>query len=128
MKKISYLVSVLCMCLAFAACSEDTDRTFYYPTNTEATFAAKTGSYSFGKDDPAEYSITVSRVNTNGNANVEITNNGAEGIFNIPSSIEFVDGENEAIINISFNRSNMEVGKVYPVTIDLPTHISPYLN
>ena len=53
MKKISYLLSVLSICLAFAACSEDTDRTIYYPTNTESTFSSTSGSYWFGVADPA---------------------------------------------------------------------------
>lgn len=122
MKKISYLLSVLAMCLVFTACSEDTDRTMYYPTNTESTFASTSGSYVFGVDDAAEYAITVSRINSNGRATIEITNDDTEGVFIVPATVEFADGELDATINVAFDRSGMQAGTAYSVKISLPAH------
>lgn len=122
MKKISYLLSALSMCLLFVACSEDTDRIFYYPTNTEATFGAAKGSYVFGVDDAAEYNLTISRTNPNGQATIEISNSDTDGLFTIPSTVEFADGESEATINVKFDRSIMAAGVAYDVTVNLPQH------
>ena len=122
MKKISYILSVLSICLAFGACSEDTDRVMYYPTNTESTFTSTSGSYVFGADDPAEYNIVVRRVNPKGEAVIEIANSDTESLFNVPSELKFADGETESTLTVSFNRSSMLPGTAYPVKISLPEH------
>lgn len=121
MKNIKNLWVLVLTVIAFTSCdSNDTDRTFYYPANTEAAFKQNKSAYTFGAEDPDQYTVTVMRGNAEGAASIPVKLSDESGLFNASSAIEFANGELEALITVTFNRQNLETGKAYTITLEIP--------
>lgn len=123
MKKILYSLATALFALSFSACNDnDTEGVYYYAANTEAVFTAKSGSYFFKGDDPAEYTVTLMRSNANGAAAVPVTVTDESGVFNVPSTANFADGSYETTLTVTFDKDGFEIGTPYALGLQLPAH------
>ena len=123
MKKILYSLATALFALSFSACNDnDTEGVYYYAANTEAVFTAKSGSYFFKGDDPAEYTVTLMRSNANGAATVPVTVTDESGVFNVPSTANFADGSYETTLTVTFDKDGFEIGTPYALGLQLPAH------
>ena len=121
MKKILYTLSIVLAISTLCACNDnDTIGVFYYPENSEAIFTSSKSEYFFSPTDTAMYEVTVQRANSKGSAEIELINSDTTGLFTIPESVIFEDGELEATIKVTFLKEQLEVGAPYTIGLQLP--------
>lgn len=108
--------------LGLTACSEDEDYTPGAPRTenaAEVNFEANPGSISLGAAD-TEFTLTVSREKTEGALSVPlIASQSVDGIFTVPATAEFADGEAETEIVVKAS-AGMEIMKEYKLYITIP--------
>ena len=121
MRKLKYFGAVGFIMLSLIACDQNaTEGTIYNATNTEVAFNEASASYIFTSDDPAEFEVSLLRANADGAATVPVTTVDESGLFTVPANAEFADGSYEALIKVSFDRTSLEVGKDYSITLNVP--------
>lgn len=121
MRSIKYFGTACFLTLLLTACDQNaTEGTIYNAANTEVAFEEASANYAFGTDDPAEFDITLLRANANGSATIPLTKEDESGLFTIPANAEFADGVYETTIKVSFDRTQLNVGEDYSVTLSVP--------
>lgn len=121
MKKI--INSIMALMLAFTyACSNDQIGAIYEPGNDKAEFTSSDMKYKFQSADESVITLTVTRINANGSAEVPITATSESDVFNIPQKVTFADGAREATITVSVNYNALVLGENYTLTLNLPKH------
>lgn len=106
MKKISsilYTLLVFMAVIVFHSCSEDeyqaaeqlSNAQVFFPTSNSATINISKSENSFD--------VPVKRMNTEGALSVAITSTGGDGLYVIPSAVDFAEGKNESVITISYD-------------------------
>lgn len=122
MKLNKILFLGLAAALSLTACSDDDDYTAGAPRNENAAgvnFENTPSSVTLGAADES-FTITVSREKTEGALTVPFkVNASVEGIFTVPSSVTFEDGQADAEIEVKASTS-MEIMKAYRLYIDIP--------
>lgn len=125
-----YLYSPLAALLFLApACSDDDDYTPAPPVDDDCMNvyfrSSNVAEYVFEPSDEMAITLTVSRQRTDNAASIPIVVNSKDEVFNIPSSVEFDEGEADAQITIDF--PSIEVKKLCKFDISLPDeYIDPY--
>lgn len=121
MKKILYTLSVVLAVSTFCACDDSDEMGILYnPANTEAIFTSGSSAYFYTSADPGEYSITVQRANSKGNAEVAIELQDETGLFTTSATVLFEDGSLESTLTVSFEKDQLEIGTPYSITLELP--------
>ena len=121
MRKLKYFGAVGFIMLSLIACDQNaTEGTIYNAANTEVAFNEASANYTFTSDDPAEFEVSLLRANADGAATVPVTKVDESGLFTVPANAEFADGSYEALIKVSFDRTSLEVGKDYSITLNVP--------
>ena len=59
-------------------------------------------------DTESSFNISLNRIKTDGELTVNLTLDDASGIYSIPSSVSFADGEDEVSIPVSYDPTKLE--------------------
>lgn len=117
----------------FTACSEDgadyqpgavaEGPQAYFPSDAQTSF-------SVGAEDSA-VTLPVNRVETAGALDVPVlvtVAEGNEGLFEVPTSVSFNDGDESTTLDVAFDYTALTAGTTYEVTLKLddPTMTTPY--
>ncbi|MDE7473928.1 MAG: hypothetical protein K2M68_10145 [Muribaculaceae bacterium] len=129
--KSIYFAGIALFALTVTSCSDDVEYVPAQPIDTPAAYFNPSVTYSFelGEGD-SEITVYASRANNKGEETVTITNQtDAAGIFNVPSTVTFADGANEAAIDITVDTEAMEGAKQYLLNLILGDgENTPYFN
>lgn len=136
MRKLHHLLYMLLVGVALTsltACGDDDDYQSapqVAADNLGAYFAASNASNEIlTPEESAErpsLDLTVKRTNSKGDATVPVIVDRADGVFEIPASVEFKDGETETTLAVGCN--NLEALKAYQFTIHLDeASTNPYV-
>lgn len=115
--------AVALVCTTLVACEEKFVE--YDPAAMESTaqvYFSKDTATTIDILQAEQVEIPVLRANTAGAIDVAITatvDEAHQGLFNIPSSVSFADGENAATLVITYDPADLEYGEQYPVTLQL---------
>lgn len=131
MKKIYsifYTLLVLVAVTVFHSCSEDeyqaaeqlSNAQVFFPTSNSATINISKSVTSFD--------ILVKRMNTDGALSVAIVSDGGDGLYNIPTTVEFADGDNEATLTITYDPNAIDYDLFTDIAIKISDEslITPY--
>lgn len=117
----------------FTACSEDgadyqpgavaEGPQAYFPSDAQTSF-------SVSAEDSA-VTLPVNRVETAGALDVPVlvtVAEGNEGLFEVPTSVSFNDGDESTTLDVAFDYTTLTAGTTYEVTLKLddPTMTTPY--
>ena len=122
MKNIfKYSLALLTVVLGFASCDSEKDEN-YEPaaaSGSQVYFSNETPATVNITKDATSFSIPVLRVNTAGDLSVAITATDESGIFTIPSSVSFKDGESEAALTIGYDPTKLEYDDYKTIAISI---------
>ena len=122
MKKITRFFAVLAgvAALTFASCDDGNEGTIYNLAENEQgySFLTESAGASYGPNyEEKTYSFKVARNFAGGEATVNLTTEGADPLFKVPSSVTFAAGETLADVVIGIE--GMETGASYSFTVAL---------
>lgn len=130
--KIFFLSALVATAGLFTACTEDSDWSAGpLADGPQAYFAADVQtSYTLSAEDTS-VTLPVLRVETEGMLDVPVlatVAEGDEGLFNVPSSVAFNDGQNTTTLSVTFDYAELTPGSIYEIalTLDDPTMTTPY--
>lgn len=115
--------AVALVCSTLVACEEKFVE--YDPAPQETTaqvYFAKEAATSFNLLEVETVEIPVMRAVTAGALDVAITatvDEAHQGLFNIPSSVSFADGEATTTLTITFDPADLEFDTSYPVSLQI---------
>lgn len=132
MKKIVNIFNilfVLAVAVAFHACGDDAEYTpaealsnaqVYFPSTNSATINVSKTQTSFD--------VTIMRIKTDEAQTVNIVGTGGEGLFTIPSTVSFAQGESNALITIGYDPEKIEYDTYSTITLKVSdeTITTPY--
>lgn len=132
MKKIINIFNIMLMlavAAVFHACGDDVEYTpaealsnaqVYFPSTNSATIDVSKSKTSFD--------VAIMRIKTDEAQTVNITATGGEGIYTIPSTASFAEGENSTFITIGYNPEDVEYDTYSEITLKLSdeTITTPY--
>jgi hypothetical protein len=122
MKNIfKYSLALLTVVLGFASCDSEKDAN-YEPaaaSGSQVYFSNETPATVNITKDATSFSIPVLRVNTAGDLSVAITATDESGLFTIPSSVSFKDGESEAALTIGYDPTKLEYDDYKTIAISI---------
>lgn len=97
-------------------------------TGAQVYFSSLTPSQIDLDREATSYSIKLMRVNTDGNLTVELKVESETDKLDIPTSVEFQDGENVANVNVTYSLDELGYDNYYKVKIALTedTYTTPY--
>lgn len=117
-KIFKYLVGAVLFAGMLSACSDDLEYKkapqesggqVYFPDNAPT-------QYNIG-EDISTVAIPVKRVETDGVLTVPVLSHEVSGLFAVPSSVTFADGNDTADLLISFPRTQLAEGINYPISL-----------
>lgn len=130
--KIFFLSALVATAGLFTACTEDSDWSAGpLADGPQAYFAADVQTnYTLSAEDTS-VTLPVLRVETEGMLDVPVlatVAEGDEGLFNVPSSVAFNDGQNSTTLSVTFDYAELTPGSTYEIalTLDDPTMTTPY--
>lgn len=130
--KIFFLSALVATAGLFTACTEDSDWSAGpLADGPQAYFAADVQTnYTLSAEDTS-VTLPVLRVETEGMLDVPVlatVAEGDEGLFNVPSSVAFNDGQNTTTLSVTFDYAELTPGSIYEIalTLDDPTMTTPY--
>ena len=112
------------MALAIAttlhSCSDDDD---YSPGEQETTaqvyFSSEAASSYDLSSDETFFEVSILRAVTDDAITVPLTSSGTDGLFTVPSSVSFAQGESEASIEIIYDPDELEYDNYTEITITI---------
>lgn len=120
--KLTAALMVLPMVAAITACSDEhaeyaspealANAQVYFPTTNQSTVGLTV--------DETSFDVTIARVKTEGELVVPITatmNEGEESLLQIPASVTFADGQNEATLTVTYDPADFQYDEEHPVTL-----------
>lgn len=115
--------AVALVCSTLVACEEKfVDYDPAAPETTAQVYFSKDATTTFDLLRTEQVEVSVMRAVTAGALDVAITatvDEAHQGLFNIPSSVSFADGEAATTLVITFDPADLEYGEQYPVTLQL---------
>lgn len=123
MKTIKHLFSIMCVLLAagaFQACDDDVKYTpAEMPDNAQVYFAAESPATIDLSKEETSFTVSLLRVKTDGALNVPLNVLGGEGVFTIPTSASFAEGEDSTDIVITYDPSKLEYDQYTDITLSI---------
>ena len=115
--------AVALVCSTLVACEEKfVDYDPAAPETTAQVYFSKDATTTFDLLRTEQVEVSVMRAVTAGALDVAITatvDEAHQGLFNIPSSVSFADGEAATTLVITFDPADLEYGEQYPVTLQI---------
>ena len=102
------------------SCSDDDD---YSPGEQETTaqvyFSSEAASSYDLSSDETSFEVSILRAVTDDAITVPLTATGTDGLFTVPSSVSFAQGESEASIEITYDPDELEYDTYTEITITI---------
>lgn len=133
MKKIHNLFTTLLLAataLALGSCTDEYEYTAATVEGQQVYFSNTLASTQNISDTESSFNISLNRIKTDGELTVNLTLDDASGIYSIPSSVSFADGEDEVSIPVSYDPTKLEYDVFNDVTIAIADvdYTTPYGN
>ena len=112
--------------IGLASCSSDDYQMVGKPDNAQVYFSSDMATEFNINEGQNSVDVEVRRVKTEGALTVNIESSDEAGLFTIPSSVSFADGENVAKLTISFDFASLKNNTVYPVSLRLKDETTIY--
>ncbi|MCM1150663.1 MAG: hypothetical protein NC209_00860 [Alistipes sp.] len=128
--KIFILAAVALVAGLFTACSDDDFAAGPAASGAQAYFPQSIASeYSIG-DDVNEIVIPVMRIVADEAQTIPVLAEDESGLFSVPAAVTFAAGEEKAELKMTFDRTALEDGVEYPVSLLLndEDNTTPYGN
>ena len=128
--KIFMLAAVAVVAGLFTACSDEEFQAGPEASGAQVYFPESIASeFSIG-DEVSEIVIPVMRIVADEAQTVDILAEEESGLFTIPASVAFAAGEKTAALTLTFDRTALEDGVEYPVSllINDEANVTPYGN
>lgn len=118
-KKIASALMVLPMVAALTACGNEDD--YQAPealTGAQVFFSSELPGSVELKSGETAFDITLNRVNTAGELTVQLSVEQDEtNTFNVPESVTFADGEDVALLTVTYDLATIEYDKKYALSL-----------
>lgn len=133
MNKIHNLFTTLLLAvtaLALGSCTDEYEYTAATVEGQQVYFSNTLASTQNLSDTESSFNISLNRIMTDGELTVNLTIDDASGIYSIPSSVSFADGEDEVSIPVSYDPTKLEYDVFNDVTIAIADvdYTTPYGN
>ena len=125
-KSITMALTALFAVIGLASCSSDDYQMVGKPDNAQVYFSSDMATEFNINEGQNSVDVEVRRVKTEGALTVNIESSDEAGLFTIPSSVSFADGENVAKLTISFDFASLKNNTVYPVSLRLKDETTIY--
>ena len=119
-------LTALLAVIGLASCSSDDYQMVGKPDNAQVYFSSDMATEFNIDEGQNSVDVEVRRVKTEGALTVNIESSDEAGLFTIPSSVSFADGENVAKLTISFDFASLKNNTVYPVSLRLKDETTIY--
>ena len=121
MKKYFYSLCVaLVAVVGFTACSnDDDDYQWATVSGQQVYFANNLASKIEIPMSGSEFTVPIKRVKTDEAITVNLAHTDTTGFYNVPASVSFAAGQNEAIITVGYDNTKMVYDKFVPDTISI---------
>lgn len=133
MNKIHNLFTTLLLAvtaLALGSCTDEYEYTAATVEGQQVYFSNTLASTQNLSDTESSFNISLNRIMTDGELTVNLTIDDASGIYSMPSSVSFADGEDEVSIPVSYDPTKLEYDVFNDVTIAIADvdYTTPYGN
>lgn len=133
MNKIHNLFTTLLLAvtaLTLGSCTEEYEYTAATVEGEQVYFSNALASTQNISDTESSFNVSLNRIKTDGELTVNLTLDDASGIYSIPSSVSFADGEDEVSIPVSYDPTKLEYDVFNDVTIAIADvdYTTPYGN
>lgn len=88
-------------------------------TNAQAYFSKDDESLIDLEENQNSFTINVYRATADGSSTVNVASEDASGLFSIPSSVTFADGQTVAPLVVTFDFAQLTAEQQYPLTLTL---------
>ncbi|MCD8031530.1 MAG: hypothetical protein LUF85_12100 [Bacteroides sp.] len=103
----------------FTSCSKDNEGTEYMQTNVGVSFYWSNHNVVLIPANEG-FNVEILRGDLNGSATISISSTDESGVFSVPSSVTFADGEGVAKLFISVNvEDDLELETNYPLVLSI---------
>lgn len=121
MKKYFYSLCVALVAMAgFTACSNDDDDYQWATVSGQQVYFANDLASKFEIPmSGSEFTVPIKRVKTDEAITVNLTHTDNTGFYNVPASVSFAAGQNEALITVGYDNTKMVYDKFVPDTISI---------
>lgn len=133
MNKIHNLFTTLLLAvtaLTLGSCTDEYEYTAATVEGQQVYFSNTLASTQNLSDAESSFNVSLNRIMTDGELTVNLTLDDASGIYSIPSSVSFADGEDEVSIPVSYDPTKLEYDVFNDVTIAIADvdYTTPYGN
>lgn len=106
--------------VAFASCDDAKEATYVPGEQSPGAYLPGNAPTSVNiSEDDGTFAVTVYRTDKSGAQDVAISSTEESGLFTIPASVHFNDGEDAAALLISYDPTKLEYDVEYPITLSL---------
>ena len=128
--KIFFLATVAIVAGLFTACSDDDFKAGPEVDGAQVYFPENVTTQHSISDDVSSIAIPVKRIAKDEALTVAVLASDESGLFTIPSSVSFAAGKETSDLLITFDRTKLEDGKEYPLSllINDEDNTTPYGN
>ncbi|MCL3779463.1 hypothetical protein EMN47_03580 [Prolixibacteraceae bacterium JC049] len=128
--KLTWLVFVAA--LFFVSCDDDgvpAREESYVPDSavSQAYFPSDNDAKFFASPDQSSTTVTIRRIETNSAVSIDLKTFDEEGVFTVPSKVDFPAGEAEVSIEVTFSNLKPFVDYAVEITLDEKA-TNPYLD
>lgn len=119
------------MTLTLGSCTEEYEYSAAKAEGEQVYFSNELSSTVELSNTESSYAIQINRINTTGELTVNLTLSDESGIYSIPSSVTFAQGDSTATFDLSYDPSVLEVRHVFnsvTVAIADAEYTTPYGN
>lgn len=133
MNKIYSIFTMLLLsvtALTLGSCTEEYEYSGAKAEGEQVYFSNALGSTVNLSNTESSYAIQLNRINTSDELTVNLTLNDESGIYSIPSSVTFAQGDSIATFNLSYDPTKLEYDVFNSVTIAIADadYTTPYGN
>ena len=112
--------------IGLVSCSSDDYQMVGKPDNAQVYFSSDMTTEFNIDEGQNSVDVEVRRVKTAGALTVNIETSDEAGLFTVPSSVSFADGEDVAKLTSSFDFNSLKNNKVYPISLRLKDETTRY--
>ena len=118
------------MTLTLGSCTEEYEYSGAKAEGQQVYFSNALGSTLNLSDTESSYALTLNRVDTSSELTVNLTLSDESGIYSIPSSVTFAQGDSAVQFNLSYDPAKLEYDVFNSVTIAIADadYTTPYGN
>lgn len=118
------------MTLTLGSCTEEYEYSAAKAEGEQVYFSNELSSTVELSNTESSYAIQINRINTAGELTVNLTLSDESGIYSIPSSVTFAQGDSTATFDLSYDPQSLEYDVFNSVTVAIADaeYTTPYGN